>query len=634
MFDLSSLNKEQKEAVQATEGAVLVLAGAGTGKTKVLTSRIAYIVANGLCSINEILAVTFTNKAANEMKERAINLLRTSNYDEYIDKNLWIGTFHSLALRIIRPYHDLFNRSPNFSIVDASDQLRLMKKVILENNIDEKKNTPKQVAYYINRWKDMCCDVEEAKQTSQRFSAEAVAANLYQPYQNMLESLDAIDFGDILKISIDLFKKHQYILELYQNKFKYIMVDEYQDTNTAQYIWLKLLSMKNGNLCCVGDDDQSIYSWRGADVGNILKFDQDFKNPTIIRLGQNYRSTKNIINVASALIANNSMRMQKNFWTEAEQGLPIIVKSLMTPLDEAKFISSLILNKIKNGMQFSDIAILVRATYQTRVFEERFLTVGIPYVIVGGMKFYERKEVKDAIAYLRLVVNPDDGISFERIVNLPKRGIGTASMNKIYSLSREKSISLPKAAMELKINEKLAKFFSLLDKWRDDVKIMDLSKLMQIILNESGYLNMLKSSKLLEDEARIETLDELVNSLDEFTDVKEFLDYVSLVLDKSNFNNKDSLTISTIHAAKGLEFYTVFIPGFEENIMPHQKSLLEKGELGIEEERRLCYVAITRAKKEVYITFCNRRSAFGEAPSYTAPSRFLKNFPKGCIRIV
>ena len=634
MFDLSSLNKEQKEAVQATEGAVLVLAGAGTGKTKVLTSRIAYIVANGLCSINEILAVTFTNKAANEMKERAINLLRSNTYDEYIDKNFWIGTFHSLALRIIRPYHDLFKRSSNFSIVDASDQLRILKKIISENNIDEKKNTPKQVAYYINRWKDRCCGVEEAKRTSPKFSAEAVAASLYQPYQNMLEALDAVDFGDILKISIELFKKHQDIFELYQNKFKYIMVDEYQDTNTAQYIWLKLLSMKNGNLCCVGDDDQSIYSWRGADVGNILKFDQDFKNPTIIRLGQNYRSTKNIIKAASALISNNAMRMQKNFWTEAEQGLPIIIKSLMTPLDEAKFISSLILNKVKNGIKFSDIAILVRATYQTRVFEERFLTVGIPYIVVGGMKFYERKEVKDAIAYLRLVVNPDDSISFERIVNLPKRGIGTSTMNKIYSLSREKSISLPRAATELNLNEKLTKFFSQLNKWRDDAKILSLSELMQKILEESGYLDMLKSSKLLEDEARIETLDELVKSLDEFTDVKEFLDYVSLVLDKSNINNQDSLTISTIHAAKGLEFYTVFIPGFEENIMPHQKSLLEKGELGIEEERRLCYVAITRAKKEVYITFCNRRSAFGEMPSYTSPSRFLKNLPKDCVRFV
>ena len=311
MFDLSSLNKEQREAVQTTEGAVLVLAGAGTGKTRVLTSRLAYIVSQHLCRINEILAVTFTNKAANEMKERSVNLLNRSSTFEYSSEKLWIGTFHSLALRIIRPYHDLFNRSANFTIIDAADQLRLLKKITAEYKVDDKKNTPKQVAYYINRWKDKCCNPDDAKRGAPRFTAEAIAANLYQPYQDMLASLDAVDFGDILKISIELFKKNQEILQIYQEKFKYIMVDEYQDTNTAQYIWLRLLAMGHGNICCVGDDDQSIYSWRGADVGNILKFDQDFKNPTIIRLGQNYRSTKNIIQAASGLIAKNSMRMTK-----------------------------------------------------------------------------------------------------------------------------------------------------------------------------------------------------------------------------------------------------------------------------------------------------------------------------------
>ena len=575
------------------------------------------------------------------MKERAINLLNQSNALFYTGgENLWIGTFHALALRIIRPHHDLFRRTSNFTIIDADDQLRLIKKISTEYGIDDKKHTPKQIAYYINRWKDQCHGPEEARKMALKFTAEAVAADLYQSYQTMLESLDAIDFGDILKISIEIFKNHQDILERYQEKFKYIMVDEYQDTNAAQYIWLKLLSMGYGNLCCVGDDDQSIYSWRGADVGNILKFDQDFKNPTIIRLGQNYRSTKNIIKAASGLISNNSMRMKKEFWTDEEAGLPIIIKALMNPVEEARFIASLVENKNRNGIKLSDMAILVRATFQTRAFEERFIAEGIPYTVVGGMKFYERKEVKDAVAYLKLVINPDDGISFERIVNLPKRGIGPTSINKFYALSREKSISLPKAAKEIAqssnsvSNTKLLKFFDQIESWRKDIESLDPSDLMQKILDESGYITMLKESKTIENEARLETLDELIKALQEFEDVKEFLDYISLVMDNSNSASHETLTISTIHAAKGLEYHSVFIPGFEENILPHQRSISEKGEIGIEEERRLCYVAVTRAKKEAYITFCNRRGMYGSFnPVYTSPSRFLQDFPKSCIRV-
>lgn len=641
MFDLSSLNKEQQEAVQLTDGAVLVLAGAGTGKTRVLTSRIAYIVSQGLCQVNEILAVTFTNKAAREMKERAINLLNQSGEFFYSGaENFWIGTFHSLALRIIRPYHELIGRSANFSIIDADDQLRIIKKIAAEYGVDDKRYTPKQISYYINRWKDQCHGPDEARKIAPKFTAEAVAANLYQSYQTMLASLDAIDFGDIIKLSIELFKHNQEILKIYQDKFKYIMVDEYQDTNAAQYIWLKLLSMGHGNLCCVGDDDQSIYSWRGADVGNILKFDKDFKNPSIIRLGQNYRSTKNIIKAASGLISNNSMRMDKKFWTDEGAGLPVIVKALMNPVEEARFIASLIVNKNRNGIKLKDMAILVRAAFQTRVFEERFLTEGIPYTVVGGMKFYERKEVKDAIAYVKLVVNPDDGVAFERIVNLPKRGIGPTSINKFYALSRERSISLPRAAREIAeisktaSNAKLLKFFEQIDAWKRDVDILAPADLIQKILNESGYISMLKESKNLETEARLETLDELVKALQEFNDIREFLDYISLVLDKSGTLDNDTLTISTIHAAKGLEYHTIFIPGFEENILPHQRSIEEKGEIGVEEERRLCYVAITRARKEAYITYCNRRGMYGAFNSvYVSPSRFLQDFPKGCIRI-
>lgn len=642
MFDLSGLNKEQMEAVQTTEGPVLVLAGAGTGKTKVLTSRIAYIVSQNLCKINEILAVTFTNKAAREMKERAINLLnQTENaYLNGAGEPLWIGTFHSLALRMIRPYHDLFRRTAHFSIIDADDQRRLLKKIALEFEIDDKKQSAKQIAYYINRWKDQYRSPEEARKTALKHSIESIAADLYQPYQTMLESLDAIDFGDILKISIEIFKQNQEILQKYQRKFKYIMVDEYQDTNSAQYIWLRLLSLAHENICCVGDDDQSIYSWRGADVGNILKFDQDFKNAKIVRLGQNYRSTKNIIRAASGLISNNLMRMKKDFWTEADEGFPIVVKALMNPTDEARFIASLIENKNKNGIKLSEMVVLVRATFQTRVFEERFLAEGIPYTVIGGMKFYERKEVKDAIAYLKLVVNPNDGISFERIVNLPKRGIGPSSMNKFYGLAKEKSISLTTAAKEVSeasrsvANTKLLKFFEQIESWRQEIESLTPSELMQKILDESGYLSMLKGSKTIEDEARLETLDELIKALQEFEDIREFLDYISLVLDNSNKSDRETLTISTIHASKGLEYHTVFIPGFEENIIPHQRSIDEKGEIGIEEERRLCYVAITRAKCEAYITFCNQRGLYGSFnPVYVSPSRFLQDIPKSCIHI-
>lgn len=639
MFDLSVLNKEQREAVETTNGPVLVLAGAGTGKTKVLTSRIAYIVQTGLCNINEILAVTFTNKAAKEMKERALNLL---NQDFGFNPGiLWIGTFHSLALRMIRPFHEKFQRSSGFSIIDADDQLRLIKKLIKEFNIDDKKNTPKQLAYYINRWKDQYKSPEEARKITQRFTIENTAAGLYSPYQEMLASLDAIDFGDILKISIDLLKQNPEILERYQNKFKYIMVDEYQDTNIAQYIWLKLLSMSHGNLCCVGDDDQSIYGWRGAEVGNILKFDQDFKNAKIIRLGQNYRSTKNIIKAASGLISNNSLRMKKEFWTEEGTGLPVIVKALPDPVSESYFIATLIENKRKNGINFNDMAILVRGVFQTRVFEERMLASGIPYTVIGGIKFYERKEIKDAVAYLKLTVNINDGIAFERIINLPKRGIGPTTINKFYAISKEESISLPLAAKKFaeitksNVSTKLTEFFEKLNYWKSELDILSPSELMQKILTDSRYIDMLKESKSIENEARLESLDELINSLHEFDNVNEFLDYISLVLDNADSGSYDKVTISTIHAAKGLEYHTVFIPGFEENILPHQRSIAEKGNLGIEEERRLCYVAITRAKKEAYITFCNRRNMYGSYNmSYTTPSRFLRDLPKSCVKIL
>ncbi|MDR0744836.1 MAG: UvrD-helicase domain-containing protein, partial [Holosporales bacterium] len=639
MSNFESLNKEQKEAVQETEGAVLVLAGAGTGKTKVLTSRIAYIVSQKLCGIDQILAVTFTNKAAKEMKERSINLLTESAPFALDYSMMWIGTFHSLALRIIRPFYEKFKRTSNFSIIDSDDQIRIIKKIMKENEIDDKKYNPKSIAYYINRWKDQCKSVVEARNFVTKFTNEEIAHKIYSSYQPMLEYLDAIDFGDILMYCVDIFKYNSDILLRYQDKFKYIMVDEYQDTNIVQYMWLKLLSAKHGNICCVGDDDQSIYSWRGADVGNILKFEKDFKNAKVICLGQNYRSTKNILKVANTLISNNSLRMKKNFWTEGEIGLPVIIKSLDNPRAEASFISSLIENKYKNGTKFNEIAILVRATFQTRAFEERFIAIGIPYNISGGLKFYERKEIKDAVAYLRIIVNPDDGLAFERIINIPKRGIGITTINKFYTISKEENISIPAAAKKFSEHSssvagmKLVEFFNSISIWRENLQHYPPSELMQKVLDESGYLKMLKESKALEDEARLETLEELSSALTEFETVSEFLDYISLVLDNSAMADQDRVLISTIHAAKGLEYRTIFIPGFEEDILPHKKSIDEKGELGIEEERRLFYVAITRAKKEAYITMCNRRSTFGnyEIKQYVSPSRFLYDLPKSSV---
>jgi DNA helicase-2/ATP-dependent DNA helicase PcrA len=643
VFDLSFLNKEQKEAVQRTDGAVLVLAGAGTGKTRVLTSRIAYIISEGLATIDEILAVTFTNRAAKEMQERTISMLARSGDTISAGETFWIGTFHSLALRMIRPLHEKYRRTSNFSIIDADDQLRIIKKIMLERSIDDKKYTTKQMAYYINRWKDQCRDPEETTQMAKKFSAEEVASKIYRPYQDSLESLDAVDFGDILKISIETFKYNPETLSRYQEKFKYIMVDEYQDTNVAQYMWLRLLSMSHGNICCVGDDDQSIYGWRGADVGNILKFEHDFKNATIIRLGQNYRSTKNIVRAASGLISNNSMRMDKEFWTDDEAGLPILVKALPNPILEAVFITSAVEDRRRKGISFSDMSILVRVAAQTRAFEERFLTVGIPYVVIGGTKFYERKEVKDAVAYLRLAANQDDNMAFERVVNLPKRGIGPSMLNKFFELSRSENISLFAAARRYVndmatsvVGAKLVAFLDAVDNWHTEIEGLLPHKLMQKILIDSRYIKMLEDSKAIEDESRLETLNELVNALREFETVRGFLDHVGLVLDNSDSANSDRVTISTIHAAKGLEYHTVFIPGFEEAIMPHQRSVAENGAIGIEEERRLCYVALTRAKKEAYITYCSRRNMYGDygQSHYISPSRFLHDLPKDGVRIL
>jgi DNA helicase-2/ATP-dependent DNA helicase PcrA len=567
------------------------------------------------------------------MKERAMHLLQDSTLSRKDD--LWIGTFHSLALRMLRPHHDKINRSSKFSILDSDDQLRIIKKVLKDANWDDGKYPPKSIAYHINRWKDLLLSPNAVSGHAKKYTSEEIAARVYDFYEKTLTSLDAIDFGDILMYCIDVFKRNQDVLNFYQEKFKYIMVDEYQDTNTAQYMWLRLLSMYRENICCVGDDDQSIYSWRGADIGNILRFEHDFKKARIIRLEQNYRSTANILKTASSIVAHNHGRMGKNLWTESENGLPVIVKSLSDPANEASFIANLIENKKKNGTPYSEISILVRAAFQTRAFEERFLSVGIPYKIIGGLRFYERKEVKDIVAYLRLIVNPNDGIAFERVVNLPKRGIGIGTINKLYAIAKEKGISFTDAA-KMVAGEKLIYFFDMVEKWRKEMPLLSPANAVNVVMKESGYMDMLKQGNPTDCESRIETIKELINALQGFENVEDFLEYVSLVLDNNDQIVSEKVIISTIHAAKGLEYQTVFIPGFEENIMPHQKAIEEKGDFGIEEERRICYVAITRAKKEAYITFCNTRGSFFRDSFWQRvnPSRFLNDLPRANTRFL
>lgn len=626
-MDLSFLNSCQKQAVETTDGAVLVLAGAGTGKTSVLTTKIAYIVAKGLARIDQILAVTFTNKAASEMQERIFSML--GNIQEN-DKNLsWIGTFHRIALRIIRPHYAKFNRTKDFVITDRDDQLRIIKKCIKTINVDEKTYQPKTILYYINNWKDKMLTPKMVRSSGITSYYESIASRIYEMYNNELAMLDAIDFNDIMFYCVELFDNYPEILQYFQNKFKYIMVDEYQDTSTIQYTFLKKLSYGYGNICCVGDDDQSIYSWRGANIDNILRFTHDFTNAQVIRLEQNYRSTGNILNTANGVIANSFNRMEKALWTEADNGSPVVIKALPDAHTESNYVANLINQKHECGANYSDIAILVRAAYQTRIFEEQFLACGIPYRIVGGINFYERKEIKDAIAYIRLAVNPHDSVAFERIINVPKRGIGTATIAKCYDLAKQDNISIPEAARKIG-GSKLLNFFHVFDRWSNIAETAIPHELMQTILNESGYIDMLQSENTNESEGRLETLSELVDAMRDFENLHDFLEYISLVSDNKS-KSIDTVNISTIHAAKGLEYDIVFLPGFEEGTIPNQKALDESGANGLDEERRLCYVAITRAKKELYISFCNARAKYGHHYTYTMPSRFLYDLPKRSI---
>jgi DNA helicase II / ATP-dependent DNA helicase PcrA len=630
---LTSLNVEQKEAVLHNEGPLLILAGAGTGKTRVLTSRIANLIYNGFASPFQILAVTFTNKAANEMKERIGNLI----YGDV--SNLWIGTFHSIAAKILRRHCEILGLKPDFTIIDPDDQTRLIKKIMEDFRIDIKEFLPKNYTHKINEWKDKGYTPEYIKNSYFDKKYYPDLRDVYSQYQTRLKQLNVCDFGDLLLYNVELFQAFPEILAIYLDKFKYTLVDEYQDTNAIQHIWLQLISGLNKkkvvNICCVGDDDQSIYGWRGAKIENILKFENDYKKTKIIRLERNYRSTSNILEIASSLITNNNNRHEKTLWTKSEnQGEKVTVFCFVDDRDEARSTANEIQGLIKQKLDYKDIAILVRAGYQTRLFEESFMSLAIPYKIVGGLKFYERREIKDCIAYLRLIKNPADGLAFERIVNLPKRGIGSVTLSKIFEQSKKGGLNFLESAKtlcdfgEIKggTKEILMNFVDSLYKWHNLIDNISHTELASKALEEFGYLEYVKNEKDENAKARLENIEEFIRGLEEFENLGDFLEYVSLVNDPKNQNDlPNSVNVMTIHAAKGLEFDTVFLPGWEEGVFPSPKSTAESDRL--EEERRLAYVAITRAKRKLYISYARRRYTFGEVQVTTA-SRFLQELPK------
>ncbi len=625
-----SLNQEQLLAVETISGPVLVLAGAGTGKTKVLTHRVANLIHKGIYP-SEILVVTFTNKAAKEMKER-IGLLLNKIEMPYL------GTFHSIAVKILRKHGDLLGLQSNFTIIDSDDQIRVLKTLLKEYNIDEKKHPAKELANIINRWKDAALTPDKVKPHENASFAAGNALTLYKEYQKRLLSLNAVDFGDLVLFNLNLFLNYPNVLNEYQQRLKYILVDEYQDTNIAQYLWLRILAQKNQNICCVGDDDQSIYSWRGAQVANILKFEKDFVGAKVIKLERNYRSTSQILSAASKLIAHNKGRLGKVLWTEKNEGTPIKLWSFWDDLEEANAVSdeieSLILNK---NVGLEQIAILVRASYQTRFFEENLVSRAIPYRVVGGLRFYERQEIKDIIAYLRLIEQPYDLLAFERIANTPRRGLGAVGLAQIINTARSYNLTIIEAISKLikedhlhgKAKIAMEIFCKQLIVWDEQKNIISLSELTNLVLKDSGYLLMWQNDKNIESEGRVDNIKELVNALEEFSNLQEFLEHVSLVMDSDKNHNEPMVNIMTLHAAKGLEFDAVFLPGWEHGIFPHQRAI-DDAEGGIEEERRLAYVGITRAKKYAYISFASRRRIYGRYQQ-SIPSNFIRELPEDCL---
>jgi DNA helicase-2/ATP-dependent DNA helicase PcrA len=634
---LDALNPAQREAVEAFDGPVLVLAGAGTGKTKVLTTRLGHLLSTGRAHPGEILSVTFTNKAAAEMKKRVSAMLGGRPVEGW-----WLGTFHSLAARMLRRHAEIVGLKSNFTILDEDDQLRLLKQLLEAENVDSKKFPPRLLMGFIQRWKDRGLPPEQITAAEAGDIAGGILPKLYREYQERLRILNACDFGDLLLHMLTIFRdpQHAEILAGYQNRFKYILVDEYQDTNTGQYLWLRLLAQKHKNICCVGDDDQSIYGWRGAEIGNILKFEQDFPGAKIIRLEQNYRSTQHILSAANGVIAFNKGRLGKNLWSADAEGEKVVLRGVWDGMQEAAQVAEKIEDLQRHKVPLSQIAVLVRAAHQTRAFEERFIKQAIPHKVLAGMRFYERQEIRDAIAYLRIIVQPDDDLAFERIINVPKRGIGDATVQKIHIAARGRKTSLHHALAVLletddltgKTKETLRVFMQNLQRWRGLLHDMGHVELTQIILDESGYTGMWQADKTPEAAGRLENLKEFVSALNEFDSLDLFLEHVSLVMDTDEKFSGEQVTIMTYHAAKGLEFDVIIMPGWEEGLFPSQRAMDENGLSGLEEERRLAYVGLTRARKRAFIYFAANRLIYGSWAS-CLPSRFIDELPKEHVEV-
>ena len=630
---LTHLNKNQKEAIIDLEGPCLIVAGAGSGKTRVLTSRVVHIIKEKKAWPNQILCVTFTNKAAREMQNRIANFLK-----EKQTSIPWLGTFHSVSAKLLRRHAEAVGLNSRFTIIDQEDQLRLIKNICKAENIDIKKIAPQFILAFINQWKNKGLLPKDVV-VKKGLPLENAILKVYKFYQERLKILNSCDFGDLILHCVTMFENNSDILELYLKNFKYILVDEYQDSNHIQSKWLNLLAKKNNNICCVGDDDQSIYSWRGAEIKNFLNFNKTYKNTKIIKLEQNYRSTQNILSAASGLISKNNDRLGKKLWTDGKDGELIKLTCYKNGREEATGISDIIEQKLKKKYSLNSISILVRAIFQTREFEERFLKIGMGYRVIGGTKFYERAEIKDSVAFLRIVNQKNDDLAFERIINVPKRSVGDSTIKQLYDWARKNKKSLEDSAVELlqlnKIKPKtklgLVKILNLFNKWRLDLKEKKHYELMEIILDESGYSKMLKDKKDLENEGRLENLKELIRGMHDFDNLQGFLEHVALATSIDQDWDGKKVNLMTIHAAKGLEFDAVFLPGWEEGLFPHQKSLEEKGDLALEEERRLAYVGLTRAKKESFISFVMSRFYRGDWVESLA-SRFIDELPEENIK--
>lgn len=645
---IRGLNDPQREAVLTTDGPVLVLAGAGTGKTAALTARLAHLLWTRRAYPSEILSVTFTNKAAREMRERVRNLV-----GDAVEGMPWLGTFHAIGAKMLRRHAELVGLQSNFTILDTDDQLRLLKQLIVANDLDEKRWPARQLGGLIDGWKNKGLTPDQLDAGESELFANGRGQSLYQQYQDRLRTLNACDFGDLLLHMLTILRTHRDVLEQYQQRFRYIMVDEYQDTNSVQYLWLRLLAQERKNICCVGDDDQSIYSWRGAQVENILKFEKDFPGAKVIRLEQNYRSTPHILAAAGAVIANNSGRLGKELWTEIDAGEKVRVIGVWDGSEEARRVGEEIESaQIREGKSLEAFAILVRAQHQTREFEDRFIAIGLPYRIVGGFRFYERAEIRDALAYLRLVHQPADDLAFERIVNVPKRGLGDKAIAKIHQLARSEGIPLLTAAARIldtdeltpQARRALGSFVGDVARWSSALRgaaptaeapadqpiprhgALPHTELAQLILDESGYTAMWQADRTAEAAGRLENLSELVRAMEEYESLGAFLEHVSLVMDNENNADEAKVTIMTIHAAKGLEFDTVFLAGWEEGLFPSQRALDEGGLASLEEERRLAYVAITRARRLATILHAANRRIYGQWTS-SIPSRFVGELP-------